>query len=104
LVDGSATDWPREIFVQVSESQVGRAIRTARWKYGVTAPDKKGGGDPASDRYVEQYLYDLDADPYERTNLVSDPKLTDVRRRLAATLKRRMVAAGEEEPAIEPAP
>ncbi len=28
LVDGRAQDWPLEIFVQISESQCGRAIRT----------------------------------------------------------------------------
>jgi uncharacterized sulfatase len=104
LADGTATDWPQEVFVEISESQVGRAIRTKRWKYGVDAPGKKGGADPAGDRYVEQYLYDLDADPYEHDNLVSDPGLAGVRAQLAATLKRRIAAAGAQEPTIEPAP
>ena len=103
LADGSATDWPQEAFVQISESQCGRAIRTRRWKYGVDAPDVTRH-DPGSDRYVEQYLYDLDADPHERTNLVADPTLADTRAELAATLKRRMVDAGETEPVIDPAP
>jgi len=99
-----AADWPREIFAQISESQVGRCIRTERWKYSVVAPDKHGGRDAASDRYVEEFLYDLEADPHERTNRVADPAYADVRRELAARLKRRMVEAGEAEPAIERAP
>jgi uncharacterized sulfatase len=100
LVEGTATNWRQEVFVQISESQVGRAIRTERWKYGVTAPDKHGGRDPASDHYVEQYLYDLDADPFERNNLVADPAHAGLRAELAETLKRRMAEAGESVPTI----
>ena len=104
LVNGSATDWPEEVFVQISESQVGRAIRTEKWKYSVRDPKSKGGGVASSNRYVEDFLYDLESDPHERENLVGDPSLGDVRKELAARLKRRMVAAGEEEPAIVPFP
>jgi len=102
LLGGQAKDWRSELFVQISESHVGRAIRTHRWKYSVRARGKNGGRDSGSDRYTEDYLYDLQKDPHERNNLVADPALADVRARLAAVLKRRMVAAGEKEPAIEP--
>ncbi len=102
LVDGKAKDWPQEVFVQISESQCGRAIRTDKWKYSVYAPDKKGG-DPSSDVYEEQYLYDLETDPFEKNNLVSDPAFADVRKQLAETLKRRMAAVGEKAPVIRPA-
>ena len=104
LVDGSAVDWPKEVFVQISESHVGRAIRTQKWKYSVRAPGIKGSSVPSSDRYVEDFLYDLESDPHERDNLVRDPTLAWVRGQLATTLKRRMVAAGEDEPVIGPAP
>jgi uncharacterized sulfatase len=103
LLDGSATDWPAEVFAQISESQCGRCVRTKRWKYSVRAPEK-GGGDRDSGTYVEDFLYDLEADPHERSNRVRDPSLADVRAALCATLKRRMVSAGEAEPVIEPAP
>jgi arylsulfatase A-like enzyme len=101
LVAGDAADWPQEVFIQISESQCGRAIRTQKWKYSVRAPDK-GGQDPASDVYVEDFLYDLERDPHERDNLVVVPGLRDVREVLAATLRRRMVQAGEREPTILP--
>ena len=101
LVRGERIDWPGEVFIQISESEVGRAIRTARWKYGVTAPDKKGWQDPRADRYVEECLYDLRADPAERHNLVGRPELRATADALMATLKRRMVAAGESEPTID---
>jgi uncharacterized sulfatase len=103
LAGGTAADWRDEVFLQISESQVGRAIRTPRWKYSVSAPDKKGGKDASSDRYVEEYLYDLDKDPHERTSLVRDPALADVRRTLAERLKARMTEAGEQKPTIDPA-
>jgi arylsulfatase A-like enzyme len=104
--DRTAMDsWPQEVFVQISESHVGRAVRTARWKYAVAAPDKSGWNDSRSDRYVESFLYDLEADPHELRNLV-DSRRADhvaVRDELRATLIRRMVEAGEAAPTIEPA-
>ena len=103
LAEGTPADWRREVFAQISESQVGRCIRTKKWKYSVTAPGKRGGTDPDSDVYVEDFLYDLDADPHEQNNLVADPALADVRAELCATLKRRMVGAGEREPEIRAA-
>ncbi len=102
LVDGTAEDWPQEVFLQISESHVGRAIRTKKWKYAVAAPDKHGGQDPNSDRYVEAFLYDLEADPYERHNLVDDPAYENVRAHLARVLQQRMLAAGEAVPLIVP--
>ncbi|MGC9395810.1 MAG: sulfatase-like hydrolase/transferase [Anaerolineae bacterium] len=101
LVDGTAQDWPEEVFLQISESQCGRAIRTRRWKYSVRAPDKTGQ-DPDSAVYVEDFLYDLESDPHEHHNLVDSPAHAEVRRELAATLIRRMVEAGEAAPVIRP--
>lgn len=98
-----AADWPQEIFAQISESQVGRCLRTPRWKYSVVAPDKHGWRDAQSDVYVEEFLYDLQADPHERCNLVADPQYQHVRAELAERLKQRMRAAGEPEPLIRPA-
>jgi arylsulfatase A-like enzyme len=104
LVRRQGADWPEEMFVQISEAQVGRAVRTRRWKYSVTAPDKKGSQDPASDRYAEEFLYDLEADPYELANLIGLDSHQEVARVMRERLLRRMVEAGEAEPAIEPAP
>ena len=100
LASGKAKDWPEEVFVQISEAEVGRAIRTKKWKYCVYAPDKSGGRDPGSDVYVEEFLYDLDADPCEQNNLVKDPGLKSVRADLAEILKRHMKRAGEKTPRI----
>lgn len=96
-------EWPDDIFVQISESHVGRAIRTHRWKYAVVAP----GVSPSSagaDRYQESNLYDLQSDPHELNNLIGlgshDAVVVRVRQRLLARMKQ----AGETTPTIEPAP
>jgi len=104
LVDGTATDWPEDVFVQISEATMGRAIRTHKWKYAVDAPKTAKSANGGSDLYVESYLYDLENDPHERTNLVADPAYQDVRAKLSARLVERMLDAGETEPVIEPAP
>ncbi len=104
LTKGQTDGWPEEVFVQISETQVGRAVRTHRWKYGVDAPDKHGGRDSGSERYVEQYLYDLEADPYELTNLIGAESHQEVAAVMRERLIRRMTEAGEPPPAIEQAP
>lgn len=105
LVKGTAERWPEEVFVQISESEVGRAVRTKRWKYGVTAPSKNALQDAGSDHYVESYLYDLQSDPYELTNLIgleSHDLVTSVMR---TRLLSRLLEAGEQGlPTIERAP
>ncbi len=102
LLRDPSAPWPDEAFVQISETMVGRAIRTARWKYAVRAPQ----GDPirnaGSDLYVEDLLYDLQADPYELTNLVRRRSHRAVADMLRERLVARMVEAGEVAPRIDP--
>lgn len=103
LLRGNDAEWPDDMFIQISESQVGRALRTKRWKYSVVAPDKNGSAVPGSDHYVEEYLYDMLADPYELTNLVEMASHSETRAVLRERLIKRMVEAGETAPTIEPA-
>jgi len=102
LLERRNADWRKEVFVQISESLVGRAIRTDRWKYCVYAPEKNGGRDSASEEYVERHIYDLAADPWEQVNLIGRGEYRQVADELGQTLKRRMVEAGEAEPKIVP--
>jgi arylsulfatase A-like enzyme len=95
--------WPEEVFIQVSESQVGRAVRTRRWMYSVVAPDQAGWSTPAADTYTEFALYDLYADPYQLNNLIGLISHEEVTRNLRQRLLRRMQEAGELEPTILPA-
>ena len=93
LVRNERIDWPGEAFMQISEAQVGRAIRTERWKYCVDAPDRDTwiDGRRGATRYVEQYLYDLQADAYDR-----------IKTELCKRLIRWMNEVGEDEPEIIP--
>jgi arylsulfatase A-like enzyme len=68
VVRDARAPWRDDIFIQISESETGRALRTHRWKYAVTAPYDRDRASAAS--YREAYLYDLDADPYEMVNLI----------------------------------
>lgn len=91
------------VFMQISESQCGRAIRTKKYKYSVTAPHKIGMTAYESKVYVEDYLYDLEKDPVEKINLVKDKAYAAVRDEMRRLLIREMVGAGEKKPVILPA-
>jgi len=105
LASGSAKNWRKDVLIQVSESHLGRGIRTEKWKYSIAAPNNSEGPIPgASFIYTEECLYDLEKDPNERNNLVSDPAYAGVRKKLADLLVRRMATeAGETAPKIVPA-
>ncbi len=93
----------KDIFIQISESQVGRAIRTDRWKYAVEAPGKNPLKDPDSDVYEEAFLYDLEHDPYELHDLIHSEAHAGLCRVLAEKLRKCMAEAGEIPPEIIPA-
>ncbi|MFC0212954.1 sulfatase-like hydrolase/transferase [Paenibacillus chartarius] len=96
-------DRPDDVFVQISETQVGRALRTPRWKYSVSAPEKHGWDDSASATYTEEFLYDLEADPYELTNLIGLDAYEVVVRKLRERLVERIRSVEGYAPAIVPA-
>jgi uncharacterized sulfatase len=83
LVAGTAVDWRKEVFIQISESHVGRAVRTPRWTYSVRARGKNGVAVSCSDEYTEDFLYDNDRDPSQQNNLVADPEHKATRSELA---------------------
>jgi arylsulfatase A-like enzyme len=92
------------VFIQFGEDHVGRAIRTKRWKYSVLDPTTSAKQFAGSDRYEEQYLYDLECDPYELVNLIDSGLHSGFIRELRETLLRRMEEAGESRPEIVEVP
>jgi arylsulfatase A-like enzyme len=92
-----------DVFIQISESQVGRAVRTKRWKYSVRAEGLPGSEAPQADTYTEEFLYDLKADPYELHNLIHYESHAKVAARMKERLLHRMEAAGETRPRIKDA-
>jgi arylsulfatase A-like enzyme len=85
VIRDSRTQWRQDLFFQISETETGRALRTHRWKYGVTSEYHEDA--PRSDVYRECYLYDLDSDPYEMVNLIG----MGVFRSLCDDLKKRLL-------------
>lgn len=91
-------------FIQISEAEIGRAIRTDQWKYAVAAPSKDGwrggSGDPSSEEYLERYLYDLRRDPAESINLIGRHDYRDVANDLHKRLRMYIQNVEGEEPDI----
>lgn len=102
LVAGETDHWPDEVYIQISESQCGRAIRTKRWKYAVWTPEGVNHWKIKSDLYEEAFLYDLEKDPHERHNLVREQAYNEVRATLKQQLLRRLKAANEGDAVIIP--
>lgn len=85
------------VFIQISESQVGRAIRTKDWKYSARAIGP-GMVKHSSSVYFDDFLYDLKNDPYEKNNLVNNKECKQVIKAMRELLSREMVKAGERKP------
>ena len=91
------------VFMQISESQCGRALRTERFKYSVRSASPQGYTQHSAKVYFEDYLYDLQKDPCEKHNLVKSLSYRHVREEMKYLLIDQMTAAGEEQPVILPA-
>ena len=85
------------VFVQISESHIGRCVRTKEWKYSAKA---KGSGwiRHSAVHYYDDFLYDLVNDPCEKNNLVCDANYSAVLDEMRNLLSREMVNAGEKKP------
>lgn len=85
------------VFVQISESHIGRAVRTKKWKYSAKAVGS-GWHKPRATHYFDDYLYNLENDPYEKHNLVNNENYEKVLQQMRTLLSREMVNAGEKKP------
>jgi arylsulfatase A-like enzyme len=92
LVNKTSMNWENEIFIQISESELARSLRTSKWKYCISDLTSNGNDKPSSDNYTETSLYDLDADPYELNNLIGinayDEILNDLRKKMKRKIKK----------------
>ena len=75
------------VYGQISESRVGRYIRTQKWKYSVVAPGINGSVQQGAEYYVDDFLYDLENDPYELDNLVEKDSYKSIKLELRSKLK-----------------
>lgn len=95
--------WKEEIYVQISESFVGRAVRTKRYKYVIHAPDMNPWETITTDEWNEKYLFDLEKDPLEKNNLINNPDYSDIKEDMKKRLIRCAMKAGENFVSILPA-
>ncbi len=86
VVLGNTQGRPNRVFAQISESRVGRCIRTPEYLYAVCAPGINGGSAPSAEAYVDDYLYDLAADPLQLQNVATDAAYTGVKNILRGEL------------------
>lgn len=75
-----------EAFAQISESRVGRCLRTADCLYSVYAPGVNGFAQPAAEAYADDFLYDMRRDPDQLNNVAGDPACAQVKEGLRARL------------------
>ena len=71
------------VFLQISESQCGRAIRTDRYTYSVS---RKKPLSKSSKVYFDDFLYDNLNDPCQRNNLIKSPDYREVKTELRELL------------------
>ncbi len=98
VAQGKTDNRTNEVFAQISESRIGRVIRTPEYKYAVYAPGLNGGEAAAADLYADDFLYDLRKDPDELQNLIGDERYLDVKR----DLRERLLAWIERAEGVRP--
>lgn len=79
VVEKKDKERPNQIFAQISESRVGRCVRTPRYTYSIYAPGVNGGEAASSDVYADDFLYDMEKDPYQLNNVVDNADYADVK-------------------------
>lgn len=104
LVSGKAQNWRNEVFVQMSEYWIGRALRTPEWTYVLVAPRGSGTFKPAPNAplYSSFQLYNNFADPHQLVNLAGRKEVLDIEAHLRERLKARMQEAGDQQAELEP--
>lgn len=110
-------EWPNEVFIQISESETARALRTPEWTYAALAPEANPDRDSDSPHYRDYQLYNNRADPSQLVNMagrldtrwpsknllhyLGERSVPEITHYLRQRLVERMVQAGEERPQID---
>lgn len=86
-------------FVQISESQCGRAVRTKQYTYSVSS---KKIFSKSSAVYFEDYLYDNEKDPAQKNNLIKSKEYKEVKQKLRKLLLSQIAKVEKKSPVILP--
>lgn len=100
VVEKKDAERPNQVFAQISESRVGRCIRTSQYLYGVYAPGLNGGAVASSDVYADDYLYDMSKDPFQLENIVEEPSYMEIKKELRKKLSDWIEKAEGKRPVI----
>ncbi len=95
-------DWRNQALIQISESMVGRAIRTREWTYCVADTNLNGYKDSSSMHYEEYQMYNNYSDPAQLVNLAGRQPFKQAAQ-LREELLAMIVESGEPAPTITPA-
>lgn len=82
-----AKDWDNSVYIQISESFVGRAVRTDRYKYAIHADGLNPWDDDGTNaEYGEKYLFDMEIDLLEKNNLIHNLEYASIKEELKELL------------------
>lgn len=82
----------KALYYRISESRVGRAIRTKNMIYSVCALETDGTESFSADKLTDDYMYDIDNDLVECNNLIMSYFFKDIK----AQLRERLIALIDE--------
>jgi arylsulfatase A-like enzyme len=104
LLSGREVGWRNEVFIQMSEFWVARALRTPQWTYIVAAPRENLPFRPAPNapRYVFFQLYNNFADPHQLVNMAGRKETAETESRLRERLRQRMREVGDTSAELDP--
>ena len=88
VAEGKCKERKNEVFAQISESRVGRVLRTKDYLLGVVAKGLYGGKYKDSKEYTVDYFYDLASDPDELNDAKSEGRYKETIRTLCDELER----------------
>lgn len=97
IQDYKNENWQDIMYSQVSESYVGRFIRTLEWKYVIHATGLKPFNDMGTDqdKWTDKHLFNIKNDPAEKKDLKDDPNYNDIKQELRKLIIEQAYLAGE---------
>ena len=95
--------WDNKALIQISQSMVGRALRTKEWTYCVADASLNGGKVESSSQYQEYLMYNDFGDPAQLVNLAARVEYKREAAQLREQLVGMIVESGEPAPTITPA-
>jgi arylsulfatase A-like enzyme len=104
LLAGKDAEWRNEVFIQMAEFWVARALRTPEWTYVAAAPRENGPFHPAphAPRYASFQLYDNRGDPNQLVNLAGRKGYLQIEAQLRDRLRQCMQEVGDSPAELSP--